>query len=192
MPQSCCCSDALMLLQSPATVAALQHEMSPARQTSQDAATLAPGMHACSSSSRSCLPACTRVTAQKSRRPTPCTQSQSCLRRFCSCTDVGNVQPWHSSTSLACALRAQLPASPFCFLGALPGRRGRCSLSAGPPKMKGHISPERAALPSLLEKNAERTPWHVHPSVNPSSFHVSASMLWQPFVQALRTHQISV
>jgi hypothetical protein len=38
--------------------------------------------------------------------------------------------------------------------------------------MKGH-SPERAAL--TFSSGKERTPWHVHPSVNPSCFHVSAS-----------------
>jgi hypothetical protein len=45
--------------------------------------------------------------------------------------------------------------------------------------MKGH-SPEHAGGPAFAS-GKEGTPWHVHPSANPS-FHVSASTLWRPFV----------
>jgi hypothetical protein len=68
---------------------------------------------------------------------------------------------------------AKLPASPFCFLGALPGRHGRLSviLSAGRvrhPQDERTPRPERAGGPAFAS-GKERTPWHGHPSVNPSS-----------------------
>ena len=105
------------------------------------------------------------------------------------CVASAAVQMWATCNPGTAALVSRVPYEPSCppalFASSEPSRGGvdgALSSSAGPPKMKGHFSPERAALPSLLEKNAVRTPWHVHPSVNPSSFHVSASMLWQPFV----------
>jgi len=91
------------------------------------------------------------------------------------------------------ALVSRVPYEPSCqpFLGALPGQRGRCSgaasssvcLPAGrdihdPQDEKDR--PSRAGGPAFASgKNSRRGT--VHPSVNPS-FHVSASMLWQPFV----------